>query len=1146
MKRLPQAAGALALAAVLLGGVLTPPAVASTVTPNPFTTPLAFRSADGGYVAYRESPEPDDDGRYSFRATRHAELADALTTATRVALPEPGAAAAPVSLPTGDACLTSLPVGSDALTLVAAPDACDDPAGLWLVTREGQVRPSSGDVGLGAVQAADPSVWPNTGLRPALTAPAAPLADRRFDRRPLEAELVQVNDIARTAVITGTATSFASVRVGAVRADVREDGTFRITATRLAIGHNELRIEQVVAGEVVDAVALDADVVDGGRILPAAGPTVDLERGSDTGVLLGVTTIDDFARLEGVAEITAPSGTTLSAGQTTLSAERRGSDGTWAPDTRLDLVGGTTAADGRRASYDLHWRDAAEVLPSGSEVRWTVDVATPASASAAAGSLGFGFSGTGAPSDFRAVGSTPTTITVPPREVTAQVTLPDALDERAVVFGEGHEGARIEVSVDDAPLGTTEVVDEAWALEIDPDLGPDRHVLDVVQSIDGAPAGRTSAEVDFGPAVDLVAPVSGQVVPGGTTVSGTGAPGAEVTVEVDGRSETAAVVDGAWSVEVELPPSHDESTIEVAQRARGDVRSADRVRVVADARQELSPVVVDGPADGWYRSGEATTLSGTATPYARVVVRNQWTNEAGRAVADADGAWSFERAWGPTAAYRLTATQTLVDGRTSSSAEFTLLPLGSFRALEVTSHAANDSYVPGLTTFSGVATPGAWVTATNQWDRRLFATRASQTTGEWSAPAELGPVADYDVRISQTAPDGQPDQVRLRLTPIIGWVPATVTSHVDGGEYVPGPVTLAGAGTPRATIAITNQWGVSMGTTTVGTDGRWSVRRDMGPRASYALTVVQTRGSETNTVELVLNPPAWRALQLLSPEVGDRYEPGARTEFRGVATPHSTVTVTTDLGSVLFQAPVAADGTWSNTRAYGPVRTYTLTIEQAATTDQGDALRFVWAPDIALRPVAVTSHDDGETYRPGPVTLGGTGTPGATVRVTNQWGAAMGTSEVDLDGRWSIQRELGPRSDYILTVQQDRAGETDETRLTLLAPVWQRMTIDSPVVDDGYDRDVDVRFAGRATPFATIDVSTASGVQLAAPTADRNGDWSFTRRFGPEHVYTLVFTQQAAGHADDALDPIRFGPAGARGASGRIGSGERRLGRCSM
>jgi hypothetical protein len=319
---------------------------------------------------------------------------------------------------------------------------------------------------------------------------------------------------------------------------------------------------------------------------------------------------------------------------------------------------------------------------------------------------------------------------------------------------------------------------------------------------------------------------------------------------------------------------------------------------------------------------------------------------------------------------------------------------------------------------------------------------------------------------------------------------------------------------------------VSMGSTTVGSDGRWSVRRAMGPRATYALTVVQTRGSETSTLELVLNPPAWRELQLISPAVGDRYEPGARTEFRGVATPYSTVTVTTDLGSTLFEAPVGADGTWSHTRAYGPVRTYTLTLEQSATTDQGDALRFVWAPDIAMRPVAVTSHQDGETYRPGAVTISGTGTPGGNVSVTNQWGAPMGTSEVDVDGRWSIQRELGPRSDYLLTVRQERAGETNETTVALVAPVWRRMTIDTPRLGDGYDRDVDTTFTGRATPFATIEVTTASGVQLGAPVADRNGDWSFTRRFGPDHVYTLVFTQKAAGHDDDALDPFRFGPAG--------------------
>ena len=1125
MTRLPLAGSALALSALLVGGVMTPPATAASPAPNPFSTPLAFRTAEGGYVAYRESPEPDDDGRYSFRATRHAALGDALTTATRVALPEPGEAPAAVGLPTGDACLAVVPTDG-APTLVAAPGACDDPAALWAVTRDGLVR-TAGDTasGLGGVQAADPTVWPNTGLRPAVTGTASPLADRRFDRRPLDGRVAQVNDIARTAVITGTATPYATIRVGGVSTTARDDGTFRLTATRLSAGPNSLRLEQLVAGEVSDGVTLDAEVVDGGRILPVPGATVDLTRGGDTSVGFGVTSTDAFDRLEGIAEITAPAGTRLASGQRTLAGERRADDGTWVADTRLDLVDGTIAADGRRASFDLHWPDAGEPLPDGTDVRWSVVLSTPASAGAASGSLGFGISGTGTPSDFRAVGATTTTITVPPREVTATVTLPEERDRRAVVSGTGHEGARIDVSSGGAPVGTTEVVDEAWSLEIDPAIGPGRHVLEVEQSIDGAPSGSTSTEIDLGPGVDVVSPATGQVVPGLTTVSGTGATGAEVSVEAGDRTGTAIVVDGSWSVDVELVPSHDETVVEVTQHARGDVRSSDRVRVVADALQDIAPVEVTGPADGWYRGGETTTLTGTATPYARVVVRNQWGNEAGRAVADAAGAWSFDRSWGPTAAYRLIATQTLVDGRTGRSAEFTLLPLGSFRSLEVTSHSPVDGYVPGSTTFTGRATPGAWVTATNQWDRRLFSTRASQTTGEWSASAELGPVADYDVSIAQTAPDGQPDQVRLRLTPIIGWMPATVTSHVDGGEYVPGPVTLGGAGTPRATISVTNQWGGSMGRTTVGSDGRWSIRRDMGPRADYALTVEQTRGSDSNTIRLVLKAPAWQPLELLSPEVGERYTPGERTEFRGRATPYSSVTVTTDLGAELFTAAVAADGTWSHTRAYGPVRTYTLSIAQAATTDQADALRFVWAPDIAMRPVAVTSHVDGETYRPGPVVLTGTGTPGANIRVTNQWDVPLGTAEVDADGGWSIRRELGPRSDYALTVRQERGGEVNETSVTLLAPVWQRVVIESPEPGEGYDREVDATFTGRATPFATVEVTAASGAPIAQATADREGAWSFSRRFGPEHVYTLIVTQRAAGHADDALEPFRFGPA---------------------
>lgn len=1125
MTRLPTAASAIALTALLVGGVLTPAAHAAAPTPDPFTAALAFRTTAGDFVAYRESPDPDAEGRHPFRATRHANVADALSTASRVSLPDPGAPASPIALPTGDACLALSPTEASP-TLVATPEACSDPEAAWRVTRDGFVRQlDGGTVGLGGVQAADPSIWPGAGLRPSLDGGGTPLADPRFDRRPLDARVAQVNDIARTAIVTGTATPYALVRVGGVRAEVRGNGSFQLTATRLAPGPNTLRVEQLVAGDVYDAATLTADVVDGGRVTPVAGETVDLTRGSDTAVAFGVLVGETFARLEGTAELTAPAGARLADGRPTLSAERRVPGGAWEADPRLDLVDGTVSADGRRASFDLTWLDDGAPLPGGTELRWSALVSTPAEADAATGALGFGVSGTGAPSDFRAVGSTPTTITVPPREVTAEVTMPSELGQRATVSGSGHDGATIDVAVDGASIGSTDVVDEAWSLEIDPAVGPGRHTLDVTQSIDGAPAGATRVEVDFGPAVDLLAPVTGQVLPGLTTVSGTGAEGAEVRVESGAATVETTVVDGTWSVGIELVPGHTETTIAVHQRALGEVLSSDDVRVVADARQEVAPVEITGPADGWYRESVTTALSGTATPYARVVVRNQWGNEAGRASADASGAWSFERTWGPSAVYSLTARQTLVDGRTSTSDVFALLPLGSFRSLEVTSHAARDTYVPGTTTFTGRATPGAWVTATNQWDRRLFATRASQTTGEWSAAAELGPVADYTVRVEQTAPDGQPDQVRLALSPVIAWTPATVTSHADGGEYVPGPVTIEGGGTPRASIVVTNQWGGSMGSTTVGSDGRWSVRRDMGPRADYTLTVVQTRGGETNTVTVALHAPAWQQLRLVSPESGDRYEPYQPTEFRGVATPHTDVVATTELGAELFRTRVSADGTWSNTRAYGPTRTYTITLTQAATTTQADAVEFVWAPNTPLRPVEVTTHRDGETYRPGPMTLGGTATPGANLTITNQWGGAMGTAVADVDGRWAVQRDIGPRSDYRLTIVQDRAGDTDQITVTLLAPVWRTLEITSPQPGEGYDPDVDATFTGRATPFAVVEVVTTSGTRIAAPEADVNGDWSFSRRFGPEHVYSLVFTQRAAGFDDEPLPVVRFGPA---------------------
>jgi hypothetical protein len=664
-------------------------------------------------------------------------------------------------------------------------------------------------------------------------------------------------------------------------------------------------------------------------------------------------------------------------------------------------------------------------------------------------------------------------------------------------------------------------------MPIPPAVGPGEHTFEVTQTVGGRPFGSVRASVDLGAAVDVEEPANGKIVPGRTTVRGTGAPRAEITVTAGDRTATTTVAaDGTWEARVEIDPGHSVVPITASQQARGGVVTTDTAQVVPDAPQELRDVVITEPSSHFYTPLVDTTVRGTATPYATVEIRAQWGFVLATAEADADGAWAFDRVFGPSARYELTAGQTLFDGRKSSSPVFELYADGSFVPIVVTSHADGGTYVPGSVTFTGRATQGAYIEARNQYDRVLFSTRASQVAGAWSATTALGPIATYEVTVSQKAPDGTTSRTSLQLSPELAFVDLEVTSHTDGQTYRPGTVTFSGAGTPTGRVVATNQFGAPMGEAVVGADGTWSFSRELGPDADYELTFTQTFRGEEDSVILRLLAPVWQPLAMTSPAVGDRYTPGEPTEFTGTATPYSTITATTAAGNVLFSVETGGDGVWRSTRPYGPDNVYRIDIGQQARNGRTDALEtFVWAPELPWAPLTVTSHVDGETYRPGELELGGTGAPGAVVEITNQWDTVIGRPVVAGDGTWTLRRAFGPTADYVLRLVMTRYDQTDEIeRFELRAPVWTEIVLIDPAPGEGYTEGRSYTMRGRATPFATVRATTALGGQLFETTADRQGDWSNTRLYGPAYVYQIDLTQEAVTGETGDYPRFPFGP----------------------
>lgn len=1402
------------VAALLATGMTANVASAAPVDAAPqaaFSAPLVFTESDSSFVAYTAGPVQGSSYYQWFQATRHTTAAAAKAVATTATFPGPGEQPEPIRLSSGR-CLGALGAGGGGVTLMAHTDDCTHPVfqSKWTVSPRGFVNLAQGSIlRMGHTQAADSGFWPRTGLRPAF-GDGLPLADARFDVTPLVANITRINHIARSVVLTGTATPQATIRVGSQTTPVNAAGSWTMTVTGLDVGPNTRRVEQLRSGSVVGSVEVRPTIIDGGTIVPAPTSRVDLARGrstdvpfivsnratrtdmvgvveltapegttftpgqtrvsasynragegsawtayakldltdgrvgdagrtmtfdldtdggnmttgeyyryvlsvdtpassapidssmgyvyrgdssagdyraagstattvvgsatiettvggtvpgnttgwgrsdirtaeargpltltaptgsrfadvearrtaddarqgdyrvtysadrrtatvdgpddgtavwgsdhqygafrlthdddarpgsvltggaavvrdsggtataeglfdvdvhenavtatpgeratltrgGSTAVEFGVTAATELTRVEGRFEITAPTGTTFAAGQDSLDGRYRHPGGDWTGGgDALRLTDGRRSADGRTYSYEYAGTSSTYRLFEGSRVRWSVDVDTPVDAAVGSDALAFAATGTTSGTDFRVNGSTPVVVDESAPTLTAEVAVDDDVTRPATIGGLGDDGGTVTVREGDTVLGRAPVAAGRWSLTVPPSVGPGGHTFEVTQTVAGRPFGSVEASVDLGAAVDVVEPANGKVVPGRTTVAGTGAPYGSITVTAGDQTATTTVeANGTWEARVEIRPGHAVVPVTASQQARGAVVTTDAVQVVPDAPQELRDVAITEPSSHFYAPLAGTTVRGTATPYSTVEIRAQWGFVIATAVADVDGDWAFDRAFGPSAKYELTATQALVDGRTSSSPVFELYADGSFVPIVVTSHEDGGTYVPGDVTFTGRATQGAYIEARNQYDRVLFSTRASQVAGAWSATTPLGPIATYDVTVSQKAPDGTTSRTALQLSPELAFVDLEVTSQTDGQTYRPGTVSFSGVGTPTGRVVATNQYGLPMGEATIGADGTWSFSRELGPDADYELTFTQRFRGREDSVSLRLLAPVWQPLVMTSPVVGDRYTPGAPTEFTGTATPYSTITATTAFGSVLFSVETDGDGVWRNTRVYGPDNVYRIEIAQQAANGRTDALdTFVWGPDLPWAPLAVTSHVDGETYRPGELELRGTGAPGAVVEITNQWNTLVGRPVVASDGTWTLRRAFGPTADYVLRLVMKKDDRTDEIeRFELRAPVWAEIELIDPAPGEGYTEGRSYTMTGRATPFATIRATTSLGGPLFETTADRDGRWSNTRVYGPSYVYQIDLTQETVTGLTGGHPRFSFGPA---------------------
>ncbi|MFE6645630.1 Ig-like domain-containing protein [Nocardioides sp. NPDC057772] len=137
-------------------------------------------------------------------------------------------------------------------------------------------------------------------------------------------------------------------------------------------------------------------------------------------------------------------------------------------------------------------------------------------------------------------------------EITSPTDGGSTSDPTPTIEGTGEPGATVTVEIDGQEVGTAVVQPEGtWSLELTDPLASGDHTVGAVQT---DPAGNTSpaTTVDFTvtpPAPVITSPQDGDSVDETPDVSGTGQPGANVTVQVDGKDIDTVPVgdDGTWS-----------------------------------------------------------------------------------------------------------------------------------------------------------------------------------------------------------------------------------------------------------------------------------------------------------------------------------------------------------------------------------------------------------------------------------------------------------------------------------------------------------------------------------------------------------------------------------------------------------------------
>jgi large repetitive protein len=336
----------------------------------------------------------------------------------------------------------------------------------------------------------------------------------------------------------------------------------------------------------------------------------------------------------------------------------------------------------------------------------------------------------------------------------------------------------------------------------------------------------------------------------------------------------------------------------------------------------------------------------------------------------------------------------------------------------------------------------------------------------------------------------------------------------NAAEYTNG-VTIAGEGEAGATIVV--QVGTFTQTTTVGSNGTWSVTFPTSQiqtgeyEIPFTVTATDALGNDTVLNDILVVDTVPHPIGF-NPVTADNMVNGAEAtagfQITGTSTAGASLTIT--VGTLTQTVTVGANGTWTTSFAPGTLMPgeYDATITANTVDAAGNAsssthtFRVDTTTNVAFSAGAVEGDNTVNAFEAQDgVVLTGTAQPGATVQVA--WNNTTLPATVAADGSWTVTFPAsavtaGTYSSTATVTATDAAGNTATATRTVNVDTETSVSFNNGQAggDDiisGSERTAGVAITGRAEAGATVQVTLEGTTRTV--TADANGNW--TARFVP-------------------------------------------------